>query len=88
MTSYMIIDSASNCIYQGGFRDTTNFAVGQCASSSGIKLGQVRFRGGERRGQLIFWFTEHGRRQVSRGTLVKRPPIKPQGKISQEVPSG
>lgn len=84
MTTYMIIDSEGNPIYQGGYGDTTDFALRQCAASSSIELGQVRFRGGERTGTVIFWFTAEGRRQLSRETSVKRPQIKAQAKISEE----
>ena len=84
MTTYMIIDLHGNCVYQRGYRDTTDFAFSQCAVASSTELGQVRFRGGERKGTLIFWFTAEGRRQVSRETSVKRPQIKTQAKISEE----
>ena len=58
MTSYMIIDPASVRLYRGGFADSRAIAEHLCGRNPELIVKQVRFRGGEKWGQVVFEYSK------------------------------
>ena len=76
MTSYMIIDPASVRLYRGGFADSRAIAEHLCGRNPELIVKQVRFRGGEKWGQVVFEYSRGGYRQVVPPIFISKFDIK------------
>ena len=76
MTSYVIININRVPLYRGGFTDSRAAAEDLCSRSPELILQQIRFRAGEKWGQVVFEHTRDGYRQVSPPKFISKFDLK------------
>lgn len=82
MTSYVIIDINRVPMYRGGFSDSRAVAEDLCRRMPELIVQQIRFRGGEKWGQVVFEHTRDGYRQVLPPKFISKFDLKkPQASV-------